>query len=445
MSFTHLKIIFLIILKINFFSSITLAFIDQDCLNSFYIKNISVDLTNDSINEARSQAEYKAKLNGFKRLANRLIIEDKTIRFDKKEIPSLIDYIKINKEANSDKRYLANFDICFNRNLVINFFKNNKLQYAETYREPIAVLPIFKGPRGFVLWDERDNWYLNWQNKLKFVDGLVKLKLAKGNFSLNRILTAKVLLSSNKVHIKNLIKNEKTNALIIVVAEPILMRNGKTYLNTYGKLYNKSGQLETTIYRNKIPLKKTLSFYNIDKTLLENEVKKIINSIEMNWKKNNLIDTRVYNEVDLIIPLNSFNSTKLQKELLFNDKSIKVNSTLDFKDKGFIKIQNELIFYDTKTKNSFDNIKRSSFNSIKKLRYDKNINVIQKDINVWSLVIQKLEKLAFVIEVKIVSITNSKGRIIVKFMGNKKTFFQAAFEKNLKFKDLNSKQFILVN
>ena len=64
----------------------------------------------------------------------------------------------------------------------------------------------------------------------------------------------------------------------------------------------------------------------------ENEVKKIIKSIEMNWK-NNLIDTRVYNEVDLIIPLNSFNSTKLQKELLFNDKSIKVNSTLILKIK----------------------------------------------------------------------------------------------------------------
>ena len=153
----------------------------------------------------------------------------------------------------------------------------------------------------------------------------------------------------------------------------------------------------------------------------------------------------MYNEVDLIIPLNSLNSTKLQKELLFNDKSIKVKSTLDFKDKGFIKIQNEMIFYNTKTKNSFDNIKRSAFNSIKKLKYDKNTNIIQKDINIWPSVIQKLEKLAFVIEVKIVSITNSKGRLIVNFMGNKKTFFQAAFEKNLKFKDLNSKQFILVN
>ena len=125
------------------------------------------------------------------------MIKNEELNFNKIDISSLVDYLKINKEANSDKRYLANFDICFNRNLVINFFRKNKLQYAETYRQPIAVLPIFKGPRGFVLWDEKDNWYLNWLNKLKTIDGLVKLKLAKGNFSLNRILTANVLLKSN--------------------------------------------------------------------------------------------------------------------------------------------------------------------------------------------------------------------------------------------------------
>ena len=158
----------------------------------------------------------------------------------------------MNKEANSDKRYLANFDICFNRNLVIKFFRNNKFQYAETYREPIAVLPIFKGPRGYVVWDEKDDWYLNWQNKLKIIDGLVKLKLAKGNFSLNRNLKANLLLKSNEDQINKLINNENTNALILVVAEPILMRDGKTYLSTYGKFYNKSGKIQSTIYRNSI-------------------------------------------------------------------------------------------------------------------------------------------------------------------------------------------------
>ena len=51
---------------------------------------------------------------------------------------------------------------------------------------------------------------------------------------MNRILTANVLLKSNEDQINKLINNENTNALILVVAEPILMRDGKTYLSTYG-------------------------------------------------------------------------------------------------------------------------------------------------------------------------------------------------------------------
>ena len=446
MLFKRLYIIFLIILKIYLLTSVTLASTDQDCSNSsFYIEKINVDLTKESINEARSQAEHKAKLVGFNRLVKRLIISNTNIKFNKLEISSLVDYLKINKEANSDKRYLANFDICFNRNLVINFFRKNKLKYAETYREPIAILPVFKGPRGFVLWDDKDKWYLKWQDELKLVDGLVKLKIARGNFSLNRILTAKILLESNDELIKKLISNEKTNALIIVVAEPIMIKNGKTYLSTYAKYYNKKGKFQITIYRNKIPLKTTSSFYNVNKELLKNEVSKIINSIENNWKKNNLIDTSIYNEVDLIIPISTVNSTKLEKKLLFNDKSIYVKSTSKFKDKGFLKIKNEIIFYEKKTEKSFNNIKRSSFNSYKNLKYEKNISVMQKNISIWPTVIQKLEKLPFVIEVKVTSVTNSKGRIIVKFMGGKKTFFQATNELKLNFKNFNSQQYILNN
>ena len=69
----------------------------------------------------------------------------------------------------------------------------------------------------------------------------------------------------------------------------------------------------------------------------------------------------------------------------------------------------------------------------------------QKDITIWPNVIQKLERLPFVIEVNVISITNSRGRIIVKFMGNKKTFFQAAYEKKLNFKNFNSRQYVLTN
>ena len=446
MSFKYFKIILAIIAKIIFFISISFASINEDCQNSsFYIKNISVDLTKESINEARFQAENKAKLLGVRRLTNRLLIKKNNLKFKKNEISTLVNYLKINKEANSDKRYLANFDICFNRNLVINFFRKNKLKYSETYREPISILPIFKGPRGFVMWDEKDGWYKKWKKHIKSVDGLVKVKLAQGNFQLNRTISANVLLNSDKNLINKIIKNEKTNALLVVIAEPILKTNGKTYLTTYAKHYKLDGKLVNTVYRNKTPLRKTSSIYDVDENLIEKEILKIIGSIEKNWKQNNLIDTSILNEVDLVIPITSIMSTKLENKLLFNDKIVNVQSTQGFSEKGLLKIQNESIFYKNKTLKSFNNITRNIFNSSSQLKYEKNIPVNQKDIRVWPMVLKKLEKLPFVIEVKVVSITNSEGRIIVKFMGNKKTFFQAVNEKKLIFENLNSRQYVLVN
>ncbi len=445
MSSKNLKIVLIVISKIFLFISVSSASINDDCQNSsFYVENINVDLTKESINKARSEAEYKAKLLGMKRLINRLIVNKNNLKLKNHKISTLVDYLKINKEANSDKRYLANFDICFNRNLIINFFRKNRLQYAETYREPISILPIFKGPRGFVMWDENDEWYKIWKKKLNTLDGLVKLKLAQGSFQLNRIISANVLLNSEQDLIHKLIKNEKTNALLIVIAEPILQTDGKTFLSTYAKYYNFKGKLVNTVYRNKITLKKTASMYNLDKDIITKEILKITGSIEKNWKQNNLIDTTIVNDVDLIIPITSMSSTKLENELLFNDKVIYVESTESFLDKGIIKISDELIFYKNKSLKSFQNITRSIFNTSRALKYKKDILVNQKDISVWPIVLKKLENLPFIIDVQVLSITRTEGRILAKFMGNKKTFFKAINEKKLTFKNLNSRQYILV-
>ena len=55
--------------------------------------------------------------------------------------------------------------------LVIKFFRKNKLQYAETYREPIAVTN-FKGPRG-LFYGMIKILVFKLANKLKIIDGLV--------------------------------------------------------------------------------------------------------------------------------------------------------------------------------------------------------------------------------------------------------------------------------
>jgi len=441
-----LNLFFLIFIKIFYFTSLSFGSSNDDCRSSsFYIKNINVDLTNSSIMKARSEAELKAKLVGFKRLIQRLTIRDKQIKINNSEISQLVNYLKINKEANSDKRYKANFDICFKRISVIDFFRKKKIMYSETFRETIAVLPIFKGLRGVIIWDKNDLWYKKWKQELIVDDGLVKLELAEGNFYFNRNLNTKSLLNFDKKLIQNLIKNEKTNSLLLVFAEPVLKTDGKTYLLTYAKFYNKDGGLENTIYRNTTSLTKTSSVFDIKENLFRKEVINIIDSIQKNWKEDNLINTRIYDEVDLIIPINSNSSTTLINELLFNDKVINVKSTESFLNKGLVKIENEIIYYNKKTLETFEDISRSLFGSSKKLSYKKNVGVTQKDIGIWPFILEELESLPFVLEVNVISLSTSEGRVNVKFMGDKKAFFQAVSEKKIIFKNLKSGQYILVN
>ena len=444
MFFKNLKIISLVLTIIIFTYSVSLASNNDDCRNSsYYIKNIKVDLTKKSIVEARKLAEDKAKLFGLKTLLNKLTLRNKKIKFKNLEVLQLVDYLKINSEANSNTRYVANFDICFNRKLIIEYFHKNKIQYAETYRKPISILPVFKGPRGVIIWDEKDPWYLKWKTEIKSSEGLVKFSLAKGNLKLSRRIRSNLINVSNKDLISKLINLEKSEELLVVIAEPVLKNDGKTFLSTYAKIYNKNGILENTLYRNKTPLKTTASLYNIDQTLLNQEVLNIKNSIEKNWKKDNLINSSIINEVELIIPISSYKSTRLEAPFLFNDKIIKVKSTDGFLDEGVIEIEKEVIFYKKKNSKNFEHLKRGLLKSNSKIEYNVNTILIQKDITLWPFVLNTLKSLPFVKEVKVISISTLKGMVVVRFIGNKKTFFQAAKEKKMIFKDFNSQQYIL--
>ena len=444
MIFKILKIISFVLIYIIFTFSTSLASNNDDCRNSsFYITNIKVDFTKESLLEARKLAEQKARLIGLNKLLKKLTLRNKKIVLKNSEVLQLVDYLKINSEANSNTRYLANFDVCFNRKLTIDYFHKNKLQYAETHRKPISILPIFKGPRGFILWDEKDPWYSIWKKQLKSQDGLVKLSLAKGNLNLSRSIGSDIINENNINLIRKLINIEKSDTLLLVVAEPMLKNDGKTFLSTYAKIYNKSGKLENTVYRNKTSLKTTSSIYRVNQDLLNGEVLNIINSIENNWKKDNLINPNIFNQVDLLIPISLYQSTTLEAPLLFNDKIIKVKSTNGFSDKGIIKIEKEIISYKKKSLKSFEYIKRRILKSDSKLKYKINTILNQKDISVWPFVLNTLRSLPFVKEVKVISISNLEGRLIVKFIGNKKTFFQATKEKKMIFKDFNSQQYIL--
>ena len=442
----YYNIIFLIVFGTNLFNFEVLATANDDCKNSsFYIKNIKVDVTKETLVEARSLAENQARKVALDRLLKRLTLRNNIDLSKNTELLSLVDFIKINNEANSDNRYVANFDVCYNRELIINYFLEKKLKYAETYKQSIAVLPIFKGPRGFILWDRKDLWYSLWKKKLNSIDGLVKLKIAKSNLYLIRNITSKVILESNKLQIKKLIDYQNTDSVLLVLAEPVLSNIGTTFLNISVKLFNKNGELDSTIYSNKIQLKKISSIYKIKKDILWNEVINIINSIESSWKKVNLIDTNIDNQIDLWVPIPRDKTTSITRNLYFNDKEIKVKSTINFLNSGILKIGDELIFYNGKNNSLFQNITRGFLNTNIATEYKIKETINQKQIDIWPYSIKTLKSLPFIKEIKVISMTSKNGRIIVKFVGSKKSFFEAAKQKGLVMEDYNKDQYVIKN
>ena len=110
------------------------------------------------------------------------------------------------------------------------------------------------------------------EKKLNAIDGLVKLKLARGNLSLNRKITSSIIINSDKIMIKDLMAHENTKLVLFVIAEPEIQNDGKKYLKTYTKLFNSDGKLEKSNLINTVALKTTSSIFKIEKKIFHDEV-----------------------------------------------------------------------------------------------------------------------------------------------------------------------------
>jgi hypothetical protein len=152
---SFLKLIIFILFNIIFFYKDCFSSDFKDCNHkAFYVKNIKADVTSDTIVKAKLLAENEALYGALIRLIQRLTLKKKDkIKFEI-DIRNFIDFIKINNEANSTNRFVASFDVCFNRKAIIKLFKSYDLSYAEVYSLPISVLPIFGSPRGYVVFDK---------------------------------------------------------------------------------------------------------------------------------------------------------------------------------------------------------------------------------------------------------------------------------------------------
>ena len=295
------KIIFLFLFIFQFE---VIASSKLDCKEkAFYVNNVISDAKHKDLTKAKSKAEEKGRLIAFNQLLNKLTLRKQIKDSYKIDLNKMINFIKINNEANSTNRFLGSFDFCFNRDEVVKFFKKENLNFAEVFSLPISIFPIYEGPSGYVFLDEKDTWYKLWKNFLNTNDSLLKFKLSTGNLALKRSIKGKEIISSNKNVLKKIINNDSTKRILVVILEPKLGRFGKYQLKISGKLYNEYGEFDQTIFSKSRNYENFKSITILNKDLLLKDIRELVYVFEESWKKNNFFNEGLITFVDVYIPI----------------------------------------------------------------------------------------------------------------------------------------------
>ena len=297
--FVKIILIFIFIIQFKVFASSKL-----DCKEkAFYVKDVMSDAKHKDLTIAKSKSEEKGRLIAFNQLLNRLTLRKQIKNSYKIDLNKMINFIKINNEANSTNRFVGSFDFCFNRDEVVQFFKKENLNFAEVFSLPISIFPIYDGPSGYIYLDEKDLWYKLWKDFLNSNDSLLKFKLSAGNLSLKRSIKGEEVLKSNKNVLKKIIKNDLTKRILVVILKPKLARNGKYQLKISGKLYNEIGEFDQTIFSKVRNYENFKSVTTLNKNLLLKDINELIYVFEESWKKNNFFKEGLITFVDIFIPI----------------------------------------------------------------------------------------------------------------------------------------------
>ena len=297
--FINIILVFLFIIQFEVIASTKL-----DCKEkAFYVNDIISEAKDKDLTKAKSKAEEKGRLIAFNQLLNRLTLRKQIKDSYKIDLNKMINFIKINNEANSTNRFVGSFDFCFNRDEVVNFFKKENLNFAEVFSLPISIFPIYEGPSGYVFLDEKDLWYNLWKNFLNTNDSLLKFKLSSANLSLKRSIKGKEILKSDKNVLKKIIKNDLTKRILVVILEPKLGRYGKYQLKISGKLYDETGEFDQTIFSKSRNYENFKSVTILNKDLLLKDINELIYVFEESWKKNNFFKEGLITFIDVYIPI----------------------------------------------------------------------------------------------------------------------------------------------
>ena len=151
----------------------------------YTVGGVDVDVTADTVAQARERAIAQGHLKALSALFDRLVLEEDRSRapdLSTQEIEGLVLGFSVADERTSDVRYLAELTFRFKPQAARALLVQRGLRFAETQSKPWLVLPLARVDGTTLLWEEGNAWREIWQER-RGVGELVPLLAPVGDLA----------------------------------------------------------------------------------------------------------------------------------------------------------------------------------------------------------------------------------------------------------------------
>lgn len=216
--------------------------IENESTNSYLAKEIIIKNTIDK---------------KFTELSKNLIIniDQQNHKINNIKSEDFLKNIIVKNEIVTEKKYIADLDIIFNKSKIISFYKDNNVLFSDTLSPNFLILSTFNFDGTNILW-ENNNWNNSWSNFDSKQDQLTIILPNSDN--INKILLSSYdIFNLNTINIEKIMKHYNLrNCLLISASKQYNADDGKLYVNLLITLYKSDNQSLENIYSEKIFINK---------------------------------------------------------------------------------------------------------------------------------------------------------------------------------------------
>jgi hypothetical protein len=160
----------------------------------FVAAAVPVDITAANITEARERGLTQGRVNGFRKIIERIVAREDLARVPEIPANQIIDMVRdfsIANERSSAVRYLADLTVRFDGAAVRRLLRDANIPFTETLSKPLVVVPLMRETAGgpWMLWEQSNDWRDAWSLVPKDL-GLVPLVAAANSPQIMALVTA---------------------------------------------------------------------------------------------------------------------------------------------------------------------------------------------------------------------------------------------------------------